>query len=192
MDNGAYVPMWLDGLLVSPLLCLVGEWARGGRHPVLGPLVVGLARVSNFYTAYLATIGAGVVLLVRLLPATSSTESPALYIGTPALALALAMPFRRALPARTRFGWPAAICLVALLLHRRPTHLLWHAGAEPNGVPDRQAFVLCGLLLIAAWLSTADGLPRPAALAAVLAVLAALALAARGPGSCRWWPSPSW
>ncbi|MFF0968941.1 YfhO family protein [Streptomyces sp. NPDC003703] len=251
LDNGAYVPMWLDGLLAFPLLCLVGEWARGARRPVLGPLVVGLAWVSNFYTAYMATIGAAVFLLVRLLtddkdrrrpsavlhaarsvligvglaaplvlviysatktahptppvtfspaawpdvfarllPATSSTESPALYIGTPALALALAMPFHRGLAARTRFGWPAAICLVALSLHWRPTHLLWHAGAEPNGVPDRQAFVLCGLLLIAAWLSTADGLPRPAALAAGLAVLAALALAARGTYAVDRWSYP--
>ncbi|MFF8592281.1 YfhO family protein [Streptomyces sp. NPDC015220] len=251
LDNGAYVPMWLDGLLAFPLLCLVGEWARTGRRPVVGPLVVGLAWVSNFYTAYMATIGAGIVLLVRLLtdeegrrrltgvlhaarsvligvglaaplvlviysatkvahptppvtfapaawpdvfarllPATSSTESPALYIGTPALALALTMPFNRRLPARTRYGWPAAICLVALSLHWRPTHLLWHAGAEPNGVTDRQAFVLCGLLLIAAWLSTADGLPRPRALAAGLALLTALALAARGTYAVDRWSYP--
>ncbi|MFB7596681.1 YfhO family protein [Streptomyces sp. NPDC056160] len=273
LDNGTYVPMWLDGLLAFPLLCLVGEWARTGRRPVLGPVVVALAWVSNFYTAYMATIGAGIVLLVRLLtddenrrrltgalpaarnaltgmlptvrsvltgvlhavrsvligvglaaplvlvvysatkaahptppvifspatwpdvfarllPATSSTESPALYIGTPALALALTMPFNRRLPARARFGWPAAICLVALSLHWRPTHLLWHAGAEPNGVTDRQAFVLCGLLLIAAWLSTADGLPRPPALAAGLAVLAALVLAAHGTYAVDRWSYP--
>ncbi|WP_051844008.1 YfhO family protein [Streptomyces sp. NRRL S-813] len=251
LDNAVYVPMWLDGLLAFPLLCLVGEWARTGRRPVVGPIVVGLAWVSNFYTAYMATIGAAIVLLIRLLtddkgrrrltgvlhaarsvligiglaaplvlviysatkvahptppvtfspatwpdvfarllPATSSTESPALYIGTPALALALTMPFNRRLPAPTRFGWPAAICLVALSLHWRPTHLLWHAGAEPNGVTDRQAFVLCGLLLIAAWLSTADGLPRPPALAAGLAVLAALALAARGTYAVDRWSYP--
>ncbi|GAA5052385.1 YfhO family protein [Streptomyces similanensis] len=257
LDNGAYVPMWLDGLLAFPLLCLVGEWALSGRRPVLGPLVVALAWTSNFYTAYMATLGAGIVLLVRLLtgesgetaergrrwpagvlraarsvligvglaaplvlviyaatkvahptppvafapaawpdvfarllPATSGTESPALYIGTPALALALAMPFHRRLPARTRYGWPAAVCLVALSLHWRPTHLLWHAGAEPNGVTDRQAFVLCGLLLIAAWRSTADGLPRPRALAAGLAVLAALALAARGTYAVDRWSYP--
>ncbi|MEU0599403.1 YfhO family protein [Streptomyces sp. NPDC006393] len=252
LDNGAYVPMWLDGLLAFPLLCLVGEWARTGRRPVVGPIVVGLAWVANFYTAYMATIGAGIVLLVRLLtddqgrrwltgalhaarsvligvglaaplvlviysatkvahptppvtfspatwpdvfarllPATSSTESPALYIGTPALALALTMPFNSRLPARTRFGWPAAICLVTLSLHWRPTHLLWHAGAEPNGVTDRQAFVLCGLLLIAAWLSTADGLPRPAALAGGLAVLTALALTARGTYAVDRWSYPA-
>ncbi|WP_234285524.1 YfhO family protein, partial [Streptomyces venezuelae] len=64
---GASVPMWLDGLVAFPLLCLVGEWARTGRRPVLGPLVVALAWIANFYTAYMATVGAAVVLLVRLL-----------------------------------------------------------------------------------------------------------------------------
>ena len=61
-----YNPMWLDGLIAFPLLCLVGEWVRGGRRPVLGPAVVALVWIANFYTAYMATLGAALVLLVRL------------------------------------------------------------------------------------------------------------------------------
>ena len=64
--ESTYNPMWLDGLIAFPLLCLVGQWARTGRRPVLGPLVVALAWVANFYTAYMATIGAGLVLLLLL------------------------------------------------------------------------------------------------------------------------------
>ncbi|WP_329121685.1 YfhO family protein [Streptomyces sp. NBC_01465] len=64
--EGTYNTMWLDGLIAFPLLCLVGEWARTGRHRVVGPLVVALAWTANFYTAYMATIGAGLVLVVRL------------------------------------------------------------------------------------------------------------------------------
>ncbi|MET9534629.1 YfhO family protein [Streptomyces sp. NPDC006649] len=65
--EASYNLMWLDGLIAFPLLCLVGEWVRGGRRPLLGPVVVALAWTANFYTAYMATIGAALVLLVRLL-----------------------------------------------------------------------------------------------------------------------------
>ncbi|MFD7320832.1 YfhO family protein [Streptomyces sp. NPDC059875] len=64
--EATYNPMWLDGLIAFPLLCLVGEWVRQGRRPLLGPAVVALCWVGNFYTAYMATIGAALVLLVRL------------------------------------------------------------------------------------------------------------------------------
>ncbi|MER5962829.1 YfhO family protein [Streptomyces sp. NPDC002057] len=252
---GATVPMWLDGLVAFPLLCLVGEWARTGRRPVLGPLVVALAWIANFYTAYMATLGAAVVLLVRLLtaeetatarqrlagalraargvligiglaaplvvvvflatkvadptpettfapaawadvlarflPATASVASPALFVGTPALALALTLPFNRAVAPRVRAGLSAAIVLVTLSLQWEPTHLLWHAGASPNGAPYRQTFVLCGLLLVAAWFSAAGGVPRPAALLAGGALLAVLAWGASGSVDIDGWTYPA-
>ncbi|MFB7448851.1 YfhO family protein [Streptomyces sp. NPDC056194] len=255
LNYGATVPMWLDGLVAFPLLCLVGEWARTARRPVLGPLVVALAWISNFYTAYMATLGAAVLLLVRLLtaeetasarqrlagalraarsvligiglaaplvvvvflatkvadptpetvfapapwtdvlarflPATASVASPALFIGTPALALALTLPFNRAVAPRVRAGWTAAIVLVTLSLQWEPTHLLWHAGASPNGIPYRQTFVLCGLLLIAAWFSAARGVPRPAALLAGVALLGVLAWAARESVDIDRWTFPA-
>ncbi|HEY9374791.1 YfhO family protein [Streptomyces sp.] len=252
-NYGATVPMWLDGLVAFPLLCLVGEWARAGRRPVLGPLVVALAWIANFYTAYMATIGAAVVLIVRLataddgtrrrlagllrasrsvllglglaaplvavvffatrvadptpptsfaavpwtevfarlLPATASVATPALYIGTAALALALTLPFNTAVSRRDRIVWTAAIILVALSLQWEPTHLLWHAGASPNGIPYRQTFVLCGLLLVAAWLSTAQGLPRLPALLGGGVLLAVLAFAARDSVDVDRWTFPA-
>ncbi|MFI0722222.1 YfhO family protein [Streptomyces sp. NPDC021224] len=247
LDNGAVVPMWLDGLFAFPMLCLVGEWARTARRPVIAPLVVALAWISNFYTAYMATLGAAIVLLVRLfaedtaegsdtarrrlvtllhaaramligvglaaplvlvifkatkvadptpkvtfepaawadiaarfLPATTSTATPALYIGTPALVLALTLPFNRAVAVRVRAWWSAAAVLVTLSLNWEPTHLVWHAGASPNGVPYRQTFVLCGLLLIAGWLSAADGLPALPALLGGTALVLLVALAGHG------------
>ncbi|WP_327373726.1 YfhO family protein [Streptomyces sp. NBC_01216] len=249
LNYAATVPMWLDGLLAFPLLCLVGEWARAGRRPLLGPLVVAIAWYANFYTAYMATVGAAVVLFVRLctaddgarrrlagllraarsvlvgiglaaplivviflatrvaqptpetsftavpwpevfarlLPATASVASPALFIGTPALALALTLPFNRAVAAGVRWAWTAAICLVALSMQWEPTHLLWHAGASPNGIPYRQTFVLCGLLLIAAWLSTASGPPRTPALLGAGTLLTVLTLSSLGnPVVDRW------
>lgn len=65
--QASYNPMWLDGLIAFPLMCLVAEWARAGRRPYLSVVVVALCWIANFYTAYMATIGAGIVLVARLL-----------------------------------------------------------------------------------------------------------------------------
>ncbi|MGW3094172.1 YfhO family protein [Streptomyces sp. NPDC001102] len=239
---GSYNPMWLDGLLALPLLCLVGEWTLRRRRPLLGVLVVALAWAANFYTAYMATLGAGLVLLLRLglsglparrrigtagraagtvvlgvglaaplvtvvwfgtrhaypgrtvafrpvstpdllarlLPTTYSFGSPALYAGTAALLLALALPFHRAAPRRVRAGWPLLLTTVALSFQWGPTHLVWHAFATPQGSPYRQAFVLCALLVITAWHTLSYGLPGRRALGAAGALLALLTAVASG------------
>ncbi|MDC0773197.1 YfhO family protein [Streptomyces sp. HD] len=232
--DAAYNPMWLDGLVALPLLCLVGEWTLSGRRRVLGVLVVALAWIANFYTAYMATLAAGLVLLLRLwlsglprrqrlaaagragltvalgmglaaplvavvyfgtthafpgrvrqfvpaapedllarlLPTTYSFGSPAVYVGTTALLLALALPFHRSAPRRVRTGWTLLAAGVALSMQWGPTHLLWHAFATPQGSPYRQAFVLCALLVIAAWHALSYGPPDRRALGAAGALLA--------------------
>ena len=238
--DAAYNPMWLDGLIALPLLCLVGEWTIRRRHPLLGVLVVAFAWIANFYTAYMATLAAGLLFLLRLwltdlparrrvrtagraaatgalgiglaaplvavvyfgtehaypgrvvrfspvpaqdlfarlLPTTYSFGSPALYAGTAALVLALALPFHRAVPRRARTGWTVLLLAVTLSLQWTPTHLLWHAFATPQGSPYRQAFVLCALLVIAAWHSLSYGVPDRRALGAAGALLAVIALVA--------------
>ncbi|MFE3523594.1 YfhO family protein [Streptomyces sp. NPDC059161] len=239
--ESTYNPMWLDGLIAFPLLCLVGQWARTGRRPVLGPLVVALAWVANFYTAYMATIGAGLVLLLllyvdrdtdgrgrvravlratrsftigiglsapllftiylgtkhahpgwvrefapvswpdylaRTLPGTYSFSSPAVFLGTGALLLACALAFHRAVPRRERYAWTGLTLAVALSFQWKPTHLAWHAFVTPNGSPYRQTFVLCGLLVIAAWICLSYGIPGRRALLGGGGVLALIALGA--------------
>ncbi|MEV7974636.1 YfhO family protein [Streptomyces sp. NPDC086519] len=236
----AFNPMWLDGLIALPLLCLVGEWATAGRRLVPGALIVALAWIANFYTAYMATLGAALVLLLRLvlaelpwrralavagraavtfalgiglaaplvivvysgtqhaypgreghfapvgtedllarlLPTTYGYGSPALYVGITALVLALALPFHRRVPVRVRAGWTVLVLAVALSLQWAPTSLAWHAFAVPNGSFYRQAFVLCGLLVIAAWHALAYGLPDRRALGAAAVLLALIAAVA--------------
>ncbi|MFD8718443.1 YfhO family protein [Streptomyces sp. NPDC059629] len=233
----SFNPMWLDGLIALPLLCLVGEWVMAGRRPLLAVLVVALAWIANFYTAYMATLAAALVLLLRLvlaelpwrralgivgraagtvllgiglaaplvivvysgtkhaypgrdnrfapvgvedllarlLPTTYSYASPALYVGITALVLALALPFHRAVPVRVRAGWTGLVLAVALSLQWAPSSLAWHAFAVPNGSSYRQAFVLCALLVIAAWHALAHGLPDWRALGAAAALLALIA-----------------
>ncbi|MEU6402797.1 YfhO family protein [Streptomyces sp. NPDC046985] len=240
--EASYNPMWLDGLIALPLLCLVGEWARTGRRLPLGVLIVAGAWIANFYTAYMATIGAALLLLLRLwltgtprrralavagraatavalgvglaaplvvvvyfgtrhaypgrvthfapvsaedwlarlLPTTYGFASPAVFVGTTALLLALALPFHRAVPPRVRAGWTLLAVAVALSMQWKPTHLAWHAFATPNGSPYRQTFVLCALLVIAAWHSLSYGLPDLRALGPAAALLALIAAVAGG------------
>jgi uncharacterized membrane protein YfhO len=250
--DGSYNPMWLDGLVALPLLCLVGEWALAGRRRLLGVLIVALAWIANFYTGYMATLGAGLVLLLRLwlsglprrralgvaaraaatvalgvglsaplviviyfgtkhaypgrvttfspvatqdllarmLPTTYGFSSPGLYVGMTALLLALALPFHRAVPTRVRAGWSVLVLLAVLSMQWTPTHLAWHAFTTPNGSPYRQTFVVCGLLVIAAWHSLSYGAPGRRALGAAGALLALIAAVASGSGLVRSfvWP----
>ncbi|MGW2593485.1 YfhO family protein [Streptomyces sp. NPDC001515] len=250
--EAVYNPMWLDGLIAFPLLCLAGEWARRGRRPVLGTLLVTLAWVSNFYTAYMATLGAALVLAVRLglesgtarervrglgravrtvlvgiglaapvlvpvylgtrhaypgwtrafapadwsdvaarlLPATYSFFSPALFLGTGALLLACALAFHRGAPRAERFVWTGLVAVVALSLQWGPTHLLWHAFATPNGSPYRQTFVLSGLVVIAAWTAVASGWPDLRALLGGAVVLGAVAAGGTGSALVTGWTYP--
>ncbi|WBO67440.1 YfhO family protein [Streptomyces camelliae] len=234
LADADYNLMWLDGLIALPLLCLVGEWTLGRRRRAAGVLLVALAWIANFYTAYMATLGAGLVLLLRLLlarpsrrealatagravltavlgmglaaplaiviylgtkhaspghfrqftrapaddllarllPTTYGFGTPGLYVGITALVLALALPFHRAVPGRVRAGWTALVLAVTLSLQWAPTSLAWHAFAVPQGSSYRQTFVLCGLLVIAAWHALAYGPPDWRALGAATALLA--------------------
>ncbi|MFI0981393.1 YfhO family protein [Streptomyces sp. NPDC021093] len=253
--EASYNPMWLDGLIGFPLLCLVGEWVRTGRRFRVwfgaGVPLVALVWTANFYTAYMATVGAGLVLgvrlltegagappaegerggmrlvrtavracgvvalgiglsapvlftvfagtrhaypgmglsfrqagwgdvLARLLPATYSFNSPAMYVGSAVLVLACALPFHRGIAVRVRVGWSVLVVAVLVSMQWGPTHLAWHAFAEPNGSSYRQTFVLSGVLVIAGWLAASHlRVPRRALTGGLLCV-ALLALAGLG------------
>ena len=238
--EATYNPMWLDGLIAFPLLCLVGHWARTAAAPVLGPLVVALAWTANFYTAYMATIGAGLVLLLLLYvdrgagrraagsgrcswrpvgrarhrplgarscspstsapgtptragcgssrpcpgPTTSPARCPPPTASPPPRSSSApapcCWPARSPSTARCRAAsgtaWSGLAAAVALSFQWKPTHLAWHAFVTPNGSPYRQTFVLCGILVIAAWICLSYGVPGRRALlggGGVLALIAA-------------------
>jgi putative flippase GtrA len=244
IDDGAYVPMWLDGLVAFPMLCLVAEWCRGRCRAALAVLVVAFLWTANFYTAYMATLGAGLVLvarvladpdpawraklvtlvryagtvllgvaltapllvptilaaraaqpsppghftplapdrfLSRLLPLTEGVgRSPGLYVGTATLLLALTLPLSRSVPIRARAAWTLLAVLLTASLEWAPTHRMWHGFDTPNGSGFRQAFLVCGVLVILGWLVLAHRAPGPRSLAGGLAGLALLAAVSRG------------
>jgi len=242
IDDAAFIPMWMTGLIGLPLLAIAGELVIRGRRVGWAPLLVALVWFCNFYTAYMATIGAAILILVRLVvlapapreagaavgrlavtvltgvalvapilvpvvraaqtaqpspPATFAaypwsdvfvrflplTEgvgiSPSVYVVTPVLLLALALPWHGGLPVRLRLSYPLALVLVVLSLQWGPTHAVWHGFDVPNGSPYRQAFVVSGLVVVLAWQAVAHRRPPASAMTAAVASLVLLALAAR-------------
>ena len=70
IDDAAYMTEWLNGLIAFPVICLLCEWILRRRSipsMVVSPLVVALCWMSHFYTVYMATIGAGIIVLARVL-----------------------------------------------------------------------------------------------------------------------------
>ncbi|MFI5733289.1 YfhO family protein [Kribbella sp. NPDC051587] len=74
IDDAAYMTEWLNGLIAFPVICLLCEWIWSKRTLtglVVTPFVVALLWMSHFYTVYMATLGAAIVVLARVL---SDTE----------------------------------------------------------------------------------------------------------------------
>lgn len=72
INDAVYVPMWLAGAVGLPLLVLVARQASrrwNARVLLTGTLVVALVWWSNFYTAYMASLGAALILSIMLIAA---------------------------------------------------------------------------------------------------------------------------
>ncbi|MFF3976737.1 YfhO family protein [Streptomyces sp. NPDC001828] len=67
ISDGFSDPMWMWGMAAFPMLGIASDWCLRGRHWVLGTLLVFAAWAGNFYIAAMATIGMGLVFLVRLI-----------------------------------------------------------------------------------------------------------------------------
>lgn len=170
--EGTYNPMWLDGLIAFPLLCLVAEWAREGVRPLLSVLTVAVCWTANFYTAYMATLGALLFLLARLAttdglrpgPPLRAAVSTVLGVGLAAPVLApVLLSTRQAHPGVVRdfeaagaadalarllpgtYGFSAPAAFVAT-----PVLLLAAALAFRRDVPRRERWVWTGLVLAVA------------------------------------------
>ncbi|MFF9341045.1 YfhO family protein [Streptomyces sp. NPDC014773] len=169
VTEGAYNPMWLDGLIAFPLLCLVAEWTREGRRPLLAVLTVTVCWTANFYTAHMATLGAALFLLARL-TATGGlrTRVPLRAAVTTVLGVGLAAPVlapvflstRQAHPGVVRdFDAAGATDVLARLLPgtygfstpaafvATPVLLLVASLAFRRDVPGRERWVWTGLVL---------------------------------------------
>ncbi|MFF5505462.1 YfhO family protein [Streptomyces roseolus] len=170
--EGAYNPMWLDGLIAFPLLCLVAEWAREGARPLLSVATVAVCWTANFYTAYMATLGAALFLLARLATAgPRHLRAPVRAAVTTVLGVGLAAPVLAPVLLSTRQAHPgvvrdfaaagAADALARLLpgtygfstpaaFVAAPVLLLAATLAFRRDVPGRERWVWTGLVLAVA------------------------------------------
>ncbi|MER7756639.1 YfhO family protein [Kitasatospora sp. NPDC097643] len=127
--------------------------------------------------------------LAQLLPSTHGGRPvPDVAIGLFGLLLVCGLPFNRRVRVRERAVWCGTLVLVVLSFVWTPTVLVWHGLAIPAGGPYRAAFVLSGLLVLAAWVSLAH---RPDLLtllggAAVVAVIAGLAAGRHSVRTSTW------
>jgi uncharacterized membrane protein YfhO len=244
ISDGFSDPMWMWGLIALPALGIAFDWSLHGRHWVLGALLVTLCWAGNFYTAAMATIGMGLVLLARLvlderpvrerarvllhavsmtatglllaapvltvtlkaskaaqpapeatyagppgprnylahlLPGGIGNSAPLISVGLLPLLLVATLPFMRRVPRKERIVWPALLLLVALSYIWRPTILLWHGMAMPNGSPYRASIAMTAMLVAVAWRALARR-PRPLELLAGAGVLALLFAVVSGSG----------
>jgi uncharacterized membrane protein YfhO len=67
----SYIPMWMWGLVSFPLLCIAGQWlsagrACSGRRWCAVAALVAVTWGGNFYTGFMATCGAAIVLIAQL------------------------------------------------------------------------------------------------------------------------------
>ncbi|MFI5728852.1 YfhO family protein [Kribbella sp. NPDC051587] len=70
LDDGGYMTGWLYGLIAFPLICLMCEWVWKSRSlpsMIVSPFVITLFWYSHFYTVYMATLGAAIVVIARVL-----------------------------------------------------------------------------------------------------------------------------
>ncbi|WP_329279538.1 YfhO family protein [Streptomyces sp. NBC_00691] len=185
LTEATYNPMWLDGLIAFPLLCLVGEWVREGRRPLLGPLVVAVCWVANFYTAYMATLGAALVLAVRLATAGRAQDAASgggtcaargAGGGRPGPGAARAL-LRAGLTTATGIALAAPV-LVPVFLGSRHAH----PGLVREFAPAPATDVLARLLPVTYSFST----PAAFVSTAVLLLVAALLFRREIPGRERW------
>jgi hypothetical protein len=69
VEQGVYMTVWMNGMIAFPVLAFLGDWMVTRRSVVafaVTPFVVALLWTSHFYTVYMATIGAGLVTLARV------------------------------------------------------------------------------------------------------------------------------
>jgi uncharacterized membrane protein YfhO len=157
-------------LLAAPVLTVSGLASRNAQR--LGP-------GSPYRPPSLADVGA------QFLPGGKALVAvPNIAVGLLGLLLVAAYPFNRRAPVRERLVWPGLLIVVMLSFFWRPTVLIWHGLAMPNGSPYRAAFVFSGMLTMVAWLSFARR-PRLVALLAGAAVIVALTVLTRQTSAVR-------
>ncbi|WP_344460576.1 YfhO family protein [Kitasatospora kazusensis] len=172
---GRSAAMAATGALLAAPVIVVGYQAGKEAQPARVAHYAGAPGVAEY--------------LAQLLPGGRPDHPlPNVFVGVPALLLVASLPFNRRVRVRERAAWYLLLAAVAASFTWTPAIMLWHGLALPNGSPYRAAFVLSGMLVIAAWVSLAHR-PDAFALLGGAGLVALVALSARGQhsvGSATW------
>lgn len=151
--DGAGQPAWMWGLVSLPLLCLAFDRCLHRDHWVLGTLCVAAAWLGDFYTAATASLGAGLVLLLRLVlterPLAERLRSLGRAVAMAGVGVGLAAPVLAVTYKAGRAAQP-----VTVFRPNTPGFTDYLAQLLPGGLSGRvlpDVFVgVLGLLLVAA------------------------------------------
>lgn len=154
ISDGFSDPMWMWGLVALPLLGIAYDWCLRRRRWVTGSLLVTVCWAGNFYTAAMATIGMGLVLLVRVLldgrPMTERLRVVARAASMTGAGILLAAPVLTVSLRASKLSQPAPEAV-----YQGPPHPLdYLAHLIPGGLVGRAPHISVGmlaLLLVAAY-----------------------------------------
>ena len=150
--DGAGQPGWMWGVVSLPLLCLAFDRCLRRTGWPLGVLAVAVAWTGNFYTAATASLGAGLVLLLRLLlapgPVRDRLRSLGRALAMAAVGIGLAAPTLTVTFEAGRTAQPAAVFHPSTPGFTDYLAQLLPGGLSARALPNVFVGVL-GLLLVA-------------------------------------------
>jgi uncharacterized membrane protein YfhO len=101
IDDGAYMTVWLNGMVAFPVICLLCEWILRRRSilsMIVTPFVIALLWTSHFYTVYMATLGAALVVIARVLSYDGAKSAWERVTGAVRCVIAVALGVGLAMP----------------------------------------------------------------------------------------------
>lgn len=148
ITDGFSDPMWMWGLVAFPVLGIAYDWCLHRRRWVLGALLVTVCWAGNFYTAAMATIGMGLVLLVRVLlderPAAERVRVLARAASMTLIGVLLAAPVLTVSLKASKLSQPAPEAL-----YKGPPPLTEYlAHLFPGGLIGRAPHISVGMLAL--------------------------------------------
>lgn len=166
-----YTPQWMNGLIAFPVLCLVAMASLRGRHLALSCVAVAVTLWSNYYTAYMAIIGAVLFYVVW--------------------ALGRATPWRQALAGLARFAVRGVVGAALAAFAILPTALILK-GSTGSPAPLLNAYPK-DLLALRFLPGTSGVAAAPAFFVGSIVLLLAVSLVASTASTLRdrlfWWGS---
>ncbi|MEL4359421.1 MULTISPECIES: YfhO family protein [unclassified Luteococcus] len=176
-ELGVFTPMWLDGLIGFPLLCLAARWTVERRRPIGAAFLVALVWWANFYSAYMASLGAGLFLLTWLASTASGWRTALGSLGRLIMTGFLGVLLDAVLLLPTALAVGRGIPYPTAPLEPLPQQAIWSrilpftegVASTPMIFTGTVTVILAASLVVPHGLRLRESLPWPLALGAMVA-----------------------